>query len=86
MCKFWGFPNGSGNKESACNSENTGDVSSISGSGRLPEGGHGSPLQYSCLENLKDRGTWWACISWTSLVVLVVKNMPAKAGETLSSC
>ena len=27
------------------------DVSSILGSGRFPEGGHGNPLQYSCLEN-----------------------------------
>ena len=23
-------------------------------------GGNGSPLQYSCLENSKDRGAWWA--------------------------
>ena len=28
------------------------------GSGRSPRGGHGSPLQYSCLENPKDRGAW----------------------------
>ena len=27
------------------------DISSIPGSGRSPEGGHGNPLQYSCLEN-----------------------------------
>ena len=24
--------------------------------------GNGSPLQYSCLENLRDRGAWWAAI------------------------
>ena len=34
------------------------DVDSISGSGRPPGGGHGYPLQYSCLENAKDRGAW----------------------------
>ena len=37
---------------------NTGDlrdVGSIPGSGRSPGGGHGNPLQYSCLENLMDR-------------------------------
>ena len=30
------------------------------GSGRSPGGGHGNPLQYSCLENPMDRGAWWA--------------------------
>ena len=34
------------------------DKGSIPGSGRSPRGGHGNPLQYSCLENLMDRGTW----------------------------
>ena len=32
----------------------------IPGLGRSPEGGHGNPLQYSCLENLMDGGTWQA--------------------------
>jgi len=32
------------------------DVGSIPGSGRCPGGGHGNPLQYSCLENPMDRG------------------------------
>ena len=36
------------------------DVSSIPGSGRSLGGGHGNPLQYSCLENPMDRGAWWA--------------------------
>ena len=36
------------------------DVGSIPGSGRTLVGGHGNPLQYSCLENPMDRGTWWA--------------------------
>ena len=40
-----------------------GDVGSISGSGRSPGGGHGNPLQYSCLENPRDGGTWWAAVS-----------------------
>ena len=34
------------------------DVSPIPGSGRSPGGGHGNPLQYSCLENAMDRGAW----------------------------
>ena len=34
----------------------------IPGSRRSPGGGHGNPLQYSCLENPMDRGAWWATI------------------------
>ena len=45
---FLGFPGDSDGKESACN---LGDLSLIPGSGGSPGGGHGNPLQYSCLEN-----------------------------------
>ena len=38
------------------------DASLTPGSGRFPGGGHGNPLQYSCLENLMDRGAWWAAV------------------------
>ena len=38
------------------------DTGSIPGSGRSPGGGHGNPLQYSCLENPMDRGAWWATV------------------------
>ena len=38
------------------------DVGLIPGSGRSPGGGHGNPLQYSCLENPMDRGAWWATV------------------------
>ena len=31
---------------------------SVPGSGRSPGGGHGNPLQYSCLENPMDKGAW----------------------------
>ena len=48
-----GFPGGSNGKESACN---TGDPDLTPGSGRSPGGGHGNPLQHSCLENPMDRG------------------------------
>ena len=43
-----GFPGGSDRKES---SSNVGDLGLSPGSGRSPGGGHGNPLQYSCLEN-----------------------------------
>ena len=47
-CIYLGFPGGSVGKESTCN---VGDLGLIPGLGRSPGGGHGNPLQYSCLEN-----------------------------------
>ena len=41
--------------QSACNA---GDLGLIPGLGRSPGGGHGNPLQDSCLENPMDRGAW----------------------------
>ena len=55
-------------KNPPTNARVTGDVGSIPGSGRSPGAGNGNPLQYSCLENLMDRGTWWASVH------LVAKN------------
>ena len=43
-------------------SYNTGETDSLPGSGWSPAGGHGNPLQYSCLENPMDRGAWWATV------------------------
>ena len=40
----------------------TGGLGLISGSGRSLGGGHGNPLQYSCLENPMNRGNWWAIV------------------------
>ena len=37
-------------------------MGSIPGSGRSPGGGHGNPLQYSCLEHPTDRGAWRAAV------------------------
>ena len=50
-----GFPDGSDSEGSACN---VGDPGSIPGSGRSPVKWNGNPLQYSCLENSMNRGTW----------------------------
>ena len=52
-------PGGSDGKESVCSAGNPGV---LPGLGRSPGGGHGNPLQYSCLENPIDRGTWWATV------------------------
>ena len=45
-------------------------MASITGWGRSPGGGHGNPVQYSCLENPMNRGAWWVTVhrvtkSWT---------------------
>ena len=58
-----GLPGGSDGKESACNA---GDLGSIPGLGRSPGEGNGYPLQYSCLENLMDRGAWQAIVHGVS--------------------
>ena len=56
------FSGGSISKKSACN---VGDPGLIACSGRFPwrrEEEDGYPLQYSCLENSMDKGTWWAIV------------------------
>ena len=62
MCKAQGFPGDSVVKNSPANAGATGDAGSIPGSRRSPGGGHGNPLQYSCLENPTDRGAWRATV------------------------
>jgi len=42
------LPGGSDGKETACSAEDLGLIPVL---GRSPGGGHGNPLQYSCLEN-----------------------------------
>ena len=57
-----GFPGMLVVKNLSANAGDIRDVGSIPGSGRSPGGGHGNPLQYSCLENPMDRGDWWATV------------------------
>ena len=54
-----GFPGGSDGKESACKA---GDLTSIPGLGRSPEGGSGNPLWYSWVKNPMDRRAWQATV------------------------
>ena len=55
-----GFSGGSVVKNPPAIQGAAGDAGLIPGSGRFLGGGHGNPLQYSCLENPMDRGAWWA--------------------------
>ena len=49
-------------KESTCDTGDIGDAGSIPGLGRSPGGGHGNPLQYSCLEDPMDREVCWTAV------------------------
>ena len=49
-------------KTPPANVRDTGDTDWIPKLGRSTGGGHGNPLQYSCLENPMDRGAWWATV------------------------
>ena len=49
-------------KNPPANAGDVRDAGSIPGSGRFPREGHGSPLQYSCLENHMVRGAWRAIV------------------------
>ena len=48
----------SGGSDCKASAYNAGDLGSVPGSGRSPGEGNGNPLQYSCLENPMNGGTW----------------------------
>ena len=58
-----GFPGGASGKENLpASAGDKRDAGSIPGLGRSPGGGHGNPLQYSCLESSADVGAWRATV------------------------
>ena len=68
----WGFPHGDNSKEPASQYRRHKRCGFDPWVRKIPGGGHGNPLQYPCLENPMDRGTWWASVhrvtkSWTWL-------------------
>ena len=60
-------------------SANAGVMGSVPGWGRSLAGGHGNPLQYSCLKNSMDRGAQWATVH------TVAKNQTEEIEHTLGS-
>ena len=68
-----GFPGGASDKEPSCQYRRHKRHGFHPWVRKIPwRGGHGNPLQYSCLENPMDRGNWWATVhrvakSWTLL-------------------
>ena len=53
--------------------------------GRSPGGGHGDPLQYSCLENATDRGAWWATVHRVTQSSTRLKRLSTHAGYKFSN-
>ena len=49
-------------KNLPANSGDKRDLGTVPGSGKTPGGGHGNPLQYSCLENPMGKGAWQATV------------------------
>ena len=60
MLILTGPPGATSGQEPACQCRKLRDRGSVPGLGRSPGGGHGNPLQYSCLKNPKDRKAWRA--------------------------
>ena len=82
ISKWTELPYCLGDKESTCNAGDTGDPNSIPGSGRFPEGGHGNPFQYTCLENPHGQRSLVGYSpqghkEWASLAAQMVKRLPA---------
>ena len=65
-----GFPGGARGQNMPASVRDIRDAGSIPGWERSLGGGHGNPVQYSCLENPIYRGSWWVTVhkvakSWT---------------------
>ena len=69
-------------KEPACDAGAARGVGVIPALGRSPAGGHGNPLQCSCLENPMDRGAWRAIVHAVAELDTTEK-LSMQHGETL---
>ena len=70
----WCFPGGSVVTTPPVKARVSGDTGSNPGLGRSPGKDNGNPLQYSCLENPKDRGAWWSIVYRVALSVESVRS------------
>ena len=62
-------------KNPPANAGDARDVGLISGLGRCPEVGNGNALQYACLENPMDRGSWWATVHGVAESQILLKQL-----------
>ena len=74
-----GSPGGTSAKNLPATAGDIRDAGSIPGLGRSPRGGYGNSLQYSCLENPRNRGAWRATVHGVTIVGhdLVTKPPPS---------
>ena len=72
-----GLPWWLSSKESTCDAEDEGNPGTIPGLRRSPGEGHGNPLQYSCLENPRDREAWQATVRSVSKSRTLLKRLSA---------
>ena len=70
-------------KESVCQCRRCKRLGLIPGLGRSPGGGHGNPLQYSCLENPIDRGAWWATFHGVAKSQTRLKQLSIHAAQSV---
>ena len=77
-----GFPGVAAGKSPPANAGDTRDAGSIPGSGRCPGGGHGTPLQYPCLENPRNRGAWQAAVPGVAESQARLSTHPSRAGTS----
>ena len=67
--------------------ENTGYCSGNKGNKKEGDGeGNGTPLQYSCLENPKDRGAWWASVSGVAQSWTRLKQLSSSSSKYTINC
>ena len=85
-CWCQSFPHGSVVKNPPANAGDSGDSGLIPGSGRSPGGGNGNPVQYSCLENVVNRGIWQATAHRVAKSRTRLKQLTAAAAKSLQSC
>ena len=83
-----GFPRGLVVKNLPASAGDRRDVGSVPGSGRSPGGGHGNPLQYSCLESSVDRGVSWATVvrlqSTHARILYIIKQNVGGSGQAMN--
>ena len=82
------FPDRPSGKEPTCQCRRHRDTGSIHGSGRSPREAQGNPLQYSCLENPMDRGTWQAPVHGVTKSLIQLKQLSTNQQDltALSLC
>jgi hypothetical protein len=85
VCSSGDFPGGTSGKNPPANIGDTVDAGWIPGSGRFPGVENGNPLQYSCLENFMDRGTWWAMVHRVANRQIRLKQLSMHAVEVIDT-